>query len=258
MSVRNSVRPAVRAIAVVVLASLAACGGGGGGGSAAGGSEADVTTPTTSTTTEPTAQPSQPLTAYLANGEGGIGTPTINVGANGVFEVDTTTYTLENTGASGCTLTSRPTEAETVVCNQLADGKAYLFCSDTTTSSFEVALFRQADFQTASLSELAGTTMTRLACGVTGVRTSTETMAFNADASIAVETWSNSTWTYGTGIPALKVQPSGSASTGGYQQRWAIYKVAAGGGTQYLLLDLWQAGDESSPDHAVSMYFLQK
>lgn len=231
--------PLVRGLGAMLLAGLAGCGGGGGGGE-----------PETPAVPEPT----QPLAAYVGHGEGGIGTLNLEVGANGVFKVEGDTYTLQNTGTSGCTLTANPPDTDT--CNRFADGKGYLFCDDASTTSFNVVMLQQAGLQQATLAELAGQTMTGLACGPTGPRANANTFVFNADASIATETAGPATFT--TGSTAAAVQPTGFVGTPGYQQRWAIYKLAAGGGTQYYLLNLFEALSASSPDLPPRLYFLQK
>jgi hypothetical protein len=256
MLIPNSALPKMRALIVLVFAGLAACGGGGGGGEAASATPAAATTPAASTTPAP----SEPLTSYLARGAGGLGSATLNVGANGVFNSDATAYTLQDTGGTGCTLTASPSDSDMPVCNRFADGKAYLFCTNTSSRHFELVAFRQSDIQTGALSDVQGTTMAGLTCGSSGPRSTTDTLAFSADGSIAIETFSGgSTNTFGTGIPATLIgSPSGFQQTGSQHQRWAIYKVAAGGGTQVFLLDLWQADDAATPDHPVSMYFLQK
>jgi hypothetical protein len=230
----------VRGAGGMLLAALAACGGGGGGAGSGGGVVFPV--------------PTQPLAAYVLHGEGGIGSANVNVGANGVFTVEMDTYTLLNTGASGCTLTANPPDTDT--CNRIADGKGYLFCDDTSTNTFNVAMLQQASFEAGGLADVAGQTLTGLACGPTGPRANTNTFVFNADASLATEKIGGSSFT--SSSTAAAVTPGGFVGTPGYQQRWAIYKVAAGGGTQVYLFNLYEALAASSPDIAPKVYFLQK
>ena len=229
-----------RGMGATLLAALAACGGGGGGSGTGGGG---VVVPV----------PSQPLATYVTHGEGGIGTANIDVGANGVFVVDTDTYTLQDTGTSGCTITANPPDTDT--CNRIAGGKGYLFCDDNSTHTFNVVMFQQAAVQNATLADMAGQTLTGLACGATGPRANANTIVFTADGAIATESIAGSSF---TGPTASKMQPGGSESTPGYLQRWAIYKVAAGGGTQFYLANLYEALAASSPDIPPKLYFLQK
>ncbi|MBL0392417.1 hypothetical protein JJ685_14855 [Ramlibacter monticola] len=241
-------RSRVRAAALIsTILALSACGGGGGGG---GDTQAPARAPT------PAPAPVPPITSFLANGKGGIGTATIEVDATGTFTEDDTRYQMQTGGTSGCSLSSRPSDPDVANCNLLAGGKGFLLCQNTTSDTFNVALFRQSDVQTAPLGELAGQTLTGISCGATGVSRNTNTWAFSADASIASE--KRGAVTNNFGATASFVTDDGSLQSGARRERWAIYKAAVGSTTQYFLLDLFQNTDPSQPVQDVRIYFLQK
>lgn len=235
----------------VVAAVVAGCGGGGGGDNPTAGTASPAPQPTVSTGP----QPSAPLAAYVAHGEGGIGTVIVDVGANGVLKMQDETISIQNTGTDTCAVTTHPASTDTGVCNRFADGKAYLFCSNNSGSSFDVVMFRQADVQPATVAELAGLTLQGRSCGSNGLRAAAGfSLAISANGQQATEVRGNSTWMY----PAADMAaPNGQPTTPGQRQRWAIYKVAASGGTQYFVSSLWQSTDtgEARPPN---LYFLQK
>lgn len=226
------------AFSAATVSLIAACGGGGGGDTMA--ETASAATPPTPATAAPFV-PVQPTTRYLANGEGGIGTALLDLDANGMVKVDDALITIKAGGASGCTGTSTPADPDSVVCNLLAEGKAFLFCPNTSSSFFDLAMFRESDFQLASGSELGGLTMVGLSCGPTGVRTlATQKIDFAAGGSPAVQSFGNgsSTWTTNDVL-------GGFLSTNGaryfdYQRRWVVYKTVAGNRTTYFLMEVAQ------------------
>jgi hypothetical protein len=193
--------------------TLQACGGGGSGSTDVAASPAPGPAPA------PAPAQALPTSRFLINGEGGIGTGTVDIDTAGNFTVDGTRISINAGGSSGCTFSSIPAEAG-IVCNQLAGGKAFLLCQGSTGTNFDVGLFRQSDFTSVNnLAELGGATLTGLSCGATGPRTTSQTLAFSADGAIATQASGGSTSTLGAGIPAQLLQPGGSTDTGNQQRK---------------------------------------
>ena len=239
------------------IVALTGCGGGGGDAAApsaaapaSGGGGADV-----ATTPAPSSGAGEPLTSFLVNGEGGVATLTIGLDSSGRFTQSGTQYQLQAGGPSGCTMTSAPADPSVAACNLLAGGSGFVLCENTLTPHFNYTFFRPSDVQLATHWELAGRTLTGLACGSTGPRTTSYTFTFSADGEMATEYAGGNTWGYGAGIPDLYERADGYPSAG-WRERWVIYKMKSGTATQYFLLHLFQT-DPSIPPRTVNLYFLQ-
>src|SRR4051812_21204644 len=95
-----------RAIGLVAaIFALTGCGGGG-GEAAAPGAAAPAPGGGGAAVAPPPAPPSgagEPLTTFLVNGKGGVGTATIGLDSSGSFTELGTQYQLQAGGPSGCT-----------------------------------------------------------------------------------------------------------------------------------------------------------
>lgn len=239
-------RASALTMSLVLSAFLTACGGG-------GGSAASVPLSPTGITTTGKA----PGVTYSALGEGWTATLSFPFDIDGGIKVNGVVYTLQYSPASNTC--SFGTGSDVSVCSPLASGKVFLLCDTATGTGFQIALLT-SDMTAAALSELAGTTMTGISCGVQGAdRVTGSTLSFNADASVAVQVNGNITSSYGAGFPALLASPAGGPDTGPSSlHRWAIYKLADATGTTYLLFDLHQVLDSRDPDRPAYVYKLRK
>jgi hypothetical protein len=202
-------------------------------------------------------QPDEPLTSFFANGEGSVATLTVEMNATGNFTTASgQRYQVQGNGPSGCSVTSS-TDREVTVCNAIAGGKAFLLCENVLTPHFMGTLFPQSGVQVGTHWELAGKTLTGLACGNTGPRTNGYTFAFSANGDIAIEQAGAITSTYGGLLDMYdRTTTCPSASFGGWCERWLIYKIPNGSTTQYFLLHLWQFGD-GLPTRPVNLFFIE-
>ena len=198
------------------------------------------------------------MTGFLAAGEGAIAVAGINLDASGNFSSASgqTAYRLQQTG-SGCSMASTPADADVAICNVLAAGKAFVVCANTLTPHYTGTLFRQSDVQTVTHWELAGKTLTGIACGASGPRANGYRFVFAANGESAIEYSGDSTWNYGAGAPDyMERTTTCNVSSGGFCQRLVIFKLADGAATHYFLMVLWQV-DPTLPARPVNLYFLQ-
>ena len=252
--------PLARTYAVAAaICVLTACGG---GGSDSAPAAAPSVTPDPSAASPGASAsaglPSRPLTSFLSNGEGTIATYNIDIDDTGSFSSTSggTRYQLQE-NSSGCSMTSNPTDADVAVCNVLAAGKAFLFCENTLTPHYTAGLFRRSDVEVATHWELAGKTLTGIACGSSGPRTTSYSFVFSADGETAIEYTGPSTWNYGAGsLEMMERTTSCTLTNVGFCQRLLIYKVRNGGATHYFLLVLWQMPATATP-RPVNVYYLQ-
>jgi len=198
------------------------------------------------------------VTGFVAAGEGSIATPTIDLDAAGNFSSASgqRAYQLQQ-GGSACSLMSTPSDPAAAICNVLAAGKAFLVCANTLTPHFTGTLFRQSDTQVATHWELAGRTLTGIACGASGPRSTGYRFVFSASGDSAIEYSGDSTWNYGAGAPDyMERTTSCKVSGGGFCQRLVIFKLTDGAATHYFLMVLWQV-DPTLPARPVNLYILQ-
>ena len=245
----------------LALYILYGCGGGGGGGAEPTPTAAPSVTPTPAPgpTQSSSSAPSAPLTSFLSNGEGTIATLSIGIDEAGNIAGTgpDAQYQLQQTGASGCSMSSNPADPTVAACNLLAGGKAFLFCADTLTPHYTVALFREAEVQVVTHWELAGKTLTGLACGPSGPRATSYSFVFSSDGETAMEYTGLSTWGYGSGSLDMMERTTTCVLTNvGFCERLLIYKVRSGTATQYFLLVLWQM-PSTGAQRPVNVYFLQ-
>jgi len=233
------------AVLLALPAFLTACGGGGGGAASA---------PVTATSNTSTGKAAG--VTYSAVGEGSIAAVSLLFDVDGGLKVDNVVYTLQYSSASGtCSFGGG---SDVAVCSPLLSGKVFLLCDTATDASSQSALLT-SDMTAASVSELAGSTMTGFSCGLQGQeRANGYTLAFNADASIAVQSNGGNTSTYGTGLPAILASATGGNDTGPSLHRWAIYKLADSTGTTYLLFDLHEELVTANADRPAYVYKLRK
>jgi len=240
----------VRAGAMMLAMSLlAGCGGGGADPSSSAAAAPGVVAN----------DPAPRLTSFLANGEGSIFTLDVRLDESGnVANAATGThYQLQQSGASGCSMSSNPADPSIAACNVLAESRAFLFCGDTLSPHYTVALFRQSDVQVATHWELAGKTLTGIACGASGPRSTDYSFVISANGEAAMEYTGLSTWSYGAGsLDAMERTTTCTLTNVGFCQRLLIYKIRSGTATQYFLLVLWQM-PSAGAQRAVNLYYLQ-
>ena len=228
---------------VSAISALFGCGGG---------SEGEAPSPVPATAAEP--GPGEPLTSFVANGEGGISTLNVGVDAAGDFTVAGTGYHLQTGGASGCTITSNPADTTISKCNVLADGKGFLLCANTLSPYYTAMMLQQSEAQAVTFWELAGRTLTGIACGDSGLRMTGATFEVWANGGAFEKAeYGSSTW--GPGVMD-QYERTTTCTPGMWCQRLVVYKVGVGPRTQYFLALLTQL-DPGIPPRLVRLYFLQ-
>lgn len=239
------------AIALAVYA-LFGCGG-----SAGDSSSAVTTPPPASPPTTANAASAAPLAgAYLLNVQGAIDTLpfTIDEAGNVSNLGGGIAYQLERGGGSACSFNSNPTDPTVAACNLLADGKGVLLCPGTQTTNYTATLFRQSDVQLATHFELAGKTLSGIACGSGGPQATGYSFVFSSDAQTATE-YAATTTTYDAGMPG-RMELTTYCPPNTSCQRLLMYKTTNGTQTQYFLLVLRQDAFGLTPRPA-NLYFLQ-
>jgi len=207
-------------------------------------------------TSAPPAVPAEPLISFLANRKGAVATSTIGMSASGSFMQGSTRYQVQGGGPSGCAITSDPADESVAACNPLIGGKGFLLCEDILSPHFTATIFPQSDVHLVKHWELAGKTLTGLACGASGPRTTSYTFSFSSDGELATEYAGPITSHYGAGSAEMMEQLTGVAMLG-QRQRWVIYKASSGAATQYFLLVIWEVVDPSLFQKPANLYFLQ-
>jgi hypothetical protein len=255
----SSIRIARAGAVALAIGVLSGCGGGGGGDATPTAAAPSVTPATPTAGTSSADESSGSLTSFLVNGEGSIATGNAAIDDSGNFSTTSgsTRYQLQQSGGSGCSITSTPADPSVAVCNVLAGGKAFLFCPDTFTPHYTAALFREADVQVVAHWELAGKTLTGLACGPSAPRTTSYSFVFSADAETAMQYTGPSTWGYGSGaLDGMERTTTCTLTNIGFCERLVIYKVRNGTATQYFLLVLSQF-PSTGAQQPVNLYFLE-